>query len=77
MLKALVYKTRPEIIEAIKAYDDAHPGDKWVRLEVGGRYGALRPDGQLLLITAFGVGDNKSVQLIPVGKASDRPVGAR
>ncbi|MGA2615986.1 MAG: protein kinase [Thermoguttaceae bacterium] len=70
MRKALPYTSRREIADAVAAYDDAHPADKSVRLEYGGRYGALAADGTLVLMTAFGQGDAKSVQFIPVGKVA-------
>ena len=70
MRKVLDYTTRREIADAIAAYDQAHPvfADKVVRLEAGQRFGALRPDGTLVLISVFGTGDSKSLQFIPVGK---------
>ena len=73
MRQALAGLTRAGIVAAIQAYHSAHTNNPWVRLEEGGRYGALRPNGELLLITAFGSGDDKSVQMIPVGNVTVTP----
>ena len=70
MRKVLDYRTRREIADAIAAYDQAHPltTDKVVRLEVGQRYGVLRPDGTLALMAVIGTGDEKGLLLVPIGK---------